>query len=121
MKRYYDKDGRRIPPLEWRRLSNDKRYARVALDAVPDSAAAIADMFVSLVQERSVMVLTVWTGVAPADAIVLNDVPYGIFESRVMGGPDDGYTVRYRTRDEAEIGHATEVAIQRARYRARNS
>lgn len=44
----------------------------------------------------------------------------GRFETRVFGGPDHDYVQEFETKGEAEIGHAEETAIQRARFRARN-
>lgn len=90
---YFDRTGEPISVDEYCRLTGDKEYRRVAFDRLPDGRE----------------VSTVWLGL---------DHGWGgtepiIFETMIFGGSADfegENQWRYRTEDEAKLGHATIVS-----------
>lgn len=91
---HYDRDGKLITEHDWRRLSADPSYKRVAYDKIGD-----------------LEVSTIWRG---------TDYPgegrSSVFESVVFGRDDgsDNEQRRYATEEEARAGHAELVAQVRA-------
>lgn len=91
---FYDREGNRITLERFDELVEEHgvAYKRVA-------ATEVGEVWVS----------TVWLGVDHN----YDDGPPLIFETMILGGPNDGDMWRYTTEDEARAGHERVVALVR--------
>jgi hypothetical protein len=69
---------------------------------------ATANVHVALTEQYGVKISTVFLGI---DHNFFGESLPILFETMVFGGPMDGEQRRYSTWDEAELGHATIVAL----------
>lgn len=91
MSRYYDRQGKPMELMEWAAVfeSEDNHVANDTIGGVRIS--------------------TVWLGLDHS----FTGGPPLIFETMIFGGPDDNYTERYSTEEEAQAGHARIVSAVR--------
>ena len=87
MNKYYDREGRLIFLEEWLSLTASRSYCILRRTKLSE------DSYLS----------TVWIGID--HGALGGDYPPFIFETMVLGGPNDGLTARYRTEKEAFDGH----------------
>lgn len=90
---YYDKTGRPIDVMEWAKLSEDIDYKRIVKETVGEYEIS-----------------TIWLGVDHGSG----GGPPMIFETAVFADTDEEtITLRYATLEEAQAGHAEQVAKAR--------
>ena len=94
---YYDKDGKSISLMEWADLFEDMKYRKVM------------DTYI-----KNYHVSTVWIGLNHS----FGSEDIRIFETMIFGDNEDdeldGWMERYRTEEEARLGHEEVIKLVKA-------